>query len=293
MADAGGFTLVELLVVIGIVGVLLAVLLPALQRIRKQAAAMSCQSHLRQWGMALAAYTEDHQGRFPSTMSGIDGIWLLRGSFLSGRDTNEPQDFFHHFRTRDIACCPLATEPSGIGKESFGAVGTTAFGSRYEVRGSHGSAFAAWEITTPAPPFQGSYGFNQLLFQGFHWSFLQTTLVRAGWIDLDVQSLRGKADIPVLLDAGMPWSGAMIMAEQRPPPRRDSAALFGIHTFCMDRHETFVNGLFLDWSVRKVGLKELWTLKWSRDFNRAGPWTKAGGVKPEDWPAWMQECKDY
>ena len=51
--------------------------------------------------------------------------------------------------------------------------------------------------------------------------------------------------------------------------------------------------LFMDWSVRKVGLKELWTLKWSRDFDTAGPWTLAGGVKPEDWPAWMQRFKDY
>ena len=51
--------------------------------------------------------------------------------------------------------------------------------------------------------------------------------------------------------------------------------------------------LFMDWSVRKVGLKELWTLKWNRNFDTAGPWTKAGGVKPEDWPEWMRRFKDY
>jgi len=45
--------------------------------------------------------------------------------------------------------------------------------------------------------------------------------------------------------------------------------------------------------VRKVGLKELWTLKWSKYFDTSGPWTKAGGVAPEDWPAWMRGFKDY
>ncbi len=52
--------------------------------------------------------------------------------------------------------------------------------------------------------------------------------------------------------------------------------------------------LFRDWSVRKVGLKELWTLKWDdRRFDTNGPWTMAGGVQPEDWPAWMRGFKDY
>jgi hypothetical protein len=45
--------------------------------------------------------------------------------------------------------------------------------------------------------------------------------------------------------------------------------------------------------VRKVGLKEFWTLKWNQDFNTAGPWTKAGGVQPKDWPHWMRKFKDY
>jgi hypothetical protein len=46
-------------------------------------------------------------------------------------------------------------------------------------------------------------------------------------------------------------------------------------------------------SVRPVGLKELWTLRWSPDFDTAGRWTLAGGVKPEDWPQWMRGFKDY
>jgi hypothetical protein len=49
----------------------------------------------------------------------------------------------------------------------------------------------------------------------------------------------------------------------------------------------------MDWSVRKVGLKELWTLKWHRESNTAGSWTKAGGVQPEAWPEWMRGFEDY
>ena len=63
--------------------------------------------------------------------------------------------------------------------------------------------------------------------------------------------------------------------------------------FCIPRHGDYVNGLFLDWSVRPVGLKELWTLKWHRQYNTSGPWTKAGGVQPEDWPQWMRQFRDY
>jgi hypothetical protein len=50
---------------------------------------------------------------------------------------------------------------------------------------------------------------------------------------------------------------------------------------------------FLDWSVRNVGLKELWTFRWHKTYRTAGSWTTAGGVMPTDWPEWMRRFKDY
>jgi prepilin-type processing-associated H-X9-DG protein len=62
---------------------------------------------------------------------------------------------------------------------------------------------------------------------------------------------------------------------------------------CINRHQSGINMTFMDGSVRKVGLKELWTLMWCSDSITTGPWTKTGGACPEDWPKWMQQFKDY
>jgi prepilin-type N-terminal cleavage/methylation domain-containing protein/prepilin-type processing-associated H-X9-DG protein len=60
------FTLIELLVVVGIIAVLIALLLPGLQRAREHANRIACLSNLRQLGMAVIMYTNNNRGYFPA-----------------------------------------------------------------------------------------------------------------------------------------------------------------------------------------------------------------------------------
>jgi len=130
-----GFTLIELLVVIAIIALLMAMLLPTLQRVRRQGKAVACQSNLRQWGTVWAMGTAENDGYLPDWKSrqplsgppidaheGFGGWWgwsVWWGSSLGpywGRDV--------YNQTKKIRWCPMAAKPASPTGE-FPEVGGT------------------------------------------------------------------------------------------------------------------------------------------------------------------------
>ena len=101
---------------------------------------------------------------------------------------------------------------------------------------------------------------------------------------------KGASQQPVLLDSA--WALGY-PEEASGPPTRENPPDPQRWPFCINRHSGTVNCLFMDWSIRRVGLKELWTLRWYPTFNTANRWTVAGRAQPSQWPAWMQRFPDY
>ncbi|MCU0915854.1 MAG: type II secretion system GspH family protein [Planctomycetes bacterium] len=251
MGRRRGFTLIELLVVIAIIAVLMAILMPSLSRVRKQARAVVCQAHLKQWGPVWSMYCEDNQGYFHNRIS----IW--------------PQVVRPYCREPEIRFCPMAIQ-------------------LYSQGGRWG--YGAWELGD----MSGSYGLNQWVLNVPKTSVEGRRAPENMWRTPNVD---GGNYIPLFLDCAT--IGATVWPEDDPP---DYDGQYWPYTgnnmdemrrVCVNRHDGGIGVLFLDYSVRKVGLKELWTLKWHRLYNTGGFWTKAGGAEPEDWPRWMRLFKDY
>jgi prepilin-type N-terminal cleavage/methylation domain-containing protein/prepilin-type processing-associated H-X9-DG protein len=275
-----GFTLIELLVVIAIIALLLAILMPALSRVKKQARAVTCMALLKQWGTIWSMYCDDNQGRFPEAgdLGWKRGTWVIA--------------FRDSYRTKsEILLCPSAAKRRPTGGSGLHAWGDS---THCYVQGSGGYGNLQEEA---------SYGGNNWTYYAEGSGNIQGRPIPWNWKVKDVSNTNS---IPVFADTMWRGGGPCYRTSDNGalnpnfnrirPPDFDGQWLgyaYEMMHFVMKRHQTGTNMLFMDWSVRKVGLKELWTLKWHRKFPTNGPLTRAGGVQPSDWPPWMQTFKDY
>jgi len=271
-----GFTLIELLVVIAIIALLLSILMPAMRKVKEQGNMIKCMGNLKQWNLIYAMYLQNNDGKFFSgnaTGQSGDGFWwIIQMAEKEQSRIDNPLWF-----------CP---KTKGTFRDENGNPNNKF------------SIYTAWGIFNHAQAspdgIAGSYGIN-------------------GWV-LDVPGTgaalsegRTRADhwkTPNVAQAAqIPMMAEALRFDLWPQPTNrpfeNETAVWSTDNTnhmaraCMNRHIGYTNVSMCDFSARKVGLKELYTLKWHRSFNTRGPWTVAGGVSSSDWPAWIRPFSDY
>lgn len=108
--ERGGFTLVELLVVVAMIAMLAALLLPALSTAREKGKSAVCQSNLKQLGIAFAMYWNDYNDYLPPAVD-LPGLWVeCIIKYLGGYGRN-PGDVYLYHPTRQarVLKCPSTT----------------------------------------------------------------------------------------------------------------------------------------------------------------------------------------
>ena len=278
----------ELLVVIAIIALLMAMLMPTLADARRQAKDSACLLTLKQWSLVFQMYANDNDG---STIS--DPSWRASPG-IPGPESWIGTLYRRYYKDKKLLLCPAAVKPWIEG-------------------GAWGRKDLAWYLDAGSaelaeglgfdPAAIGSYGINDWCYNGpadaeYTWGFLVEWCWRTFLVD-------GAHNIPIFSDCL--HIGCFPIEFDDPPqfedmPWTSPSGSAGLARVCIDRHEKgAINVLLMDLSVRSVDLKELWTLKWSRQFDINGPWTIAGFDGYEEdcaiaWDAqaeWLSHFPEY
>ncbi|MBW7992625.1 MAG: type II secretion system protein [Planctomycetes bacterium] len=246
MGKPWAFTLIELLVVIAIIALLMAILMPALSYVRKQARSGVCQSNLRQLSLAMNLYALDHDDRTMPFSHQPGMYWFHQmAPYLSAKDyKNNPEE--HLEGVMEVAFCPMAKRQDRP-ETSF-----------------YGSAYTSWRFMGG----EGSYGLNLWLLPD---DPIYAPEFPAGNFFMKYSDAPQR--VPLLGDSV--WVGSWPFANDAVPddltgetgyPGYPHGEGFFMGRFCVDRHKKATNIGFVDSHVERVYLQELWTQKWHQKF---------------------------
>ena len=245
------FTLIELLVVIAIIAVLMAILLPALRKVKNQAKAVICKSNLGQWGKMFYLYTYDNDGKFmvwkQSSAAG-GGTWIV------------PMMPYYEKGGEKVRLCPNATKT--------------------EQEGEAIPAKMAWTCEIDEKIHKNSYGINNWCYDlrpGVTNIWGMSGADRRAWRLIDQKNT---ARIPMFLECWR-WGGGPTSRHDPAPPDEDKRHNTGFGRYCMNRHAYTIYVCMMDGSVDRVKLKGLWDLKWHREYSMSDV--------PPAWPQWMAD----
>ena len=274
MSNKRGFTLIELLVVIAIIAILMAILMPALRRVKEQGKMITCLGNLRQWNLIASMHTEENDGKFWDSDPGTQAYWFPR--YMDDR--------YKSWRQNKLWFCPSAKAPI---IDEYGV----------SIESSTLNIFNAWGIFTgdrlSRDGIAGSYGINGYCLIPKGPSAATTyeggVSVENGW---KTAGGRGSSNVPWFVEA-LRFDLWPLDTHAPATEEFEAWSANNMARCAINRHQGFLNAAFMDWSARKVGIKELWTLKWHKQFNTSGHYTKAGGMQSSEWPDWMRRFKDY
>ncbi len=138
-----GFTLIELLVVIAIIAILLAILMPAMRKIKEIARETACKSNLRNVGLAVAMYLDDNERKIPNTQSANEFLWY-QSDGITPRKAGSSGSYWGVFyidylkETKIFGCPSLQRVPEGliynVGNDPSQTIQHAAFGLNHNSR---------------------------------------------------------------------------------------------------------------------------------------------------------------
>jgi prepilin-type N-terminal cleavage/methylation domain-containing protein/prepilin-type processing-associated H-X9-DG protein len=256
---AHGFTLTELLVVIGLIAVLISLLLPVVGRVRAAANSAACLSNLRQMNAAWTMYLSESRGRLPhyvdKTPPHADIAW--RSYWLGVLDT---------YRVRDAALlCPVAEEPI-----PFAQAGNQGAGN---VKYAWNGEFMPVSVARLNNVIfrVGSYGYNKRLTAAGGYG----GPAPADPVITRVNQIRALGEVPAFFDCAMydaqPENGAAAFPVTPPNDLRGGDVGPGAEKhwrFLLARHGRAINVGFADGSAKRVPLEETYMMRWSANWER-------------------------